>query len=217
MKETMEIEAGERIDEAATKMLARIKGEGDQVVADFNEIELVAKFGMTVEQIVNAYHKESEQRHKEYLASEEYKVAQAKAGEEDRVRKEKLKIALASAPLEPTFIDKAAWDLTVKANKDPYGAGVVRYAHKWMRLMEGQINSGVALKDCAKEMSHLANDEGITGFMYGCAVGIISQVWKYGDDLRRWHNLDTQIGDEGEKANESGGVLNPALLTINTE
>jgi len=33
-------------------------------------------------------------------------------------------------------------------------------------------------------------------------------------ELRQWHNLKTQIKDEGEKANASGGVLNPALLTI---
>ena len=37
---------------------------------------------------------------------------------------------------------------------------------------------------------------------------------KYGDQLRRQHNLKTQLGNEGEKANESGGVLNPALLSI---
>ena len=34
------------------------------------------------------------------------------------------------------------------------------------------------------------------------------------DRLRRWHNKATQIGTEGDKANETGGVLNPALLTI---
>ena len=50
--------------------------------------------------------------------------------------------------------------------------------------------------------------------MYGCAVSILFQVWEYGDELRRWHNLDIQIGDEGDKANKTGKVLNPALLNI---
>ena len=68
--------------------------------------------------------------------------------------------------------------------------------------------------DVAKQTSHDADLEGITGFMYGCAVSILSKCWKHGEDLRRWHNLDTQIGNEGEKANESGGVLNPALLSV---
>jgi hypothetical protein len=73
---------------------------------------------------------------------------------------------------------------------------------------------GATVAECAQRASHLADDEGITGFMYGCAVSILSKVWQYGEDLRRWHNIDTQIGTEGEKANESGGVLNPALLSI---
>jgi hypothetical protein len=48
----------------------------------------------------------------------------------------------------------------------------------------------------------------------GCAVSILSHFWKHGEELRRWHKIDTQIGDVGDKANESGGVLNPALLNI---
>lgn len=59
-----------------------------------------------------------------------------------------------------------------------------------------------------------SHTEGITGFMYGCAVSALAHFWAHGEALRRWHNLDTQIGTEGEKANESGGVLNPALLNI---
>lgn len=80
--------------------------------------------------------------------------------------------------------------------------------------MEGRIAKGETVAVCAKEMSHLADTEGITGFMYGCAVSILSQVWVHGEELRRWHNIETQIKDEGEKANESGGVLNPALLCV---
>ena len=51
---------------------------------------------------------------------------------------------------------------------------------------------------CAKEASHLADSEGITGFMYGCAVSMLAQCWKHGEELRRWHNKDTQIGTEGD-------------------
>jgi hypothetical protein len=43
---------------------------------------------------------------------------------------------------------------------------------------------------------------------------VLASCWEHGEELRRWHNLKTQIRDEGEKANESGGVLNPALLNI---
>lgn len=73
---------------------------------------------------------------------------------------------------------------------------------------------GSTLAAVAHDASVWADDEGITGFMYGCAVSILSQVWTHGDALRRWHNLNTQIGKEGERANETGGVLNPALLCL---
>lgn len=110
--------------------------------------------------------------------------------------------------------DKESWDACVNANKDFYGSGVVRYAEKWAELMESRIDSGDTVGDCAKATSHDADTEGITGFMYGCAVSILSKVWKYGEELRKWHNLDTQINDEGIKANENGTVLNPAVLSI---
>jgi hypothetical protein len=54
----------------------------------------------------------------------------------------------------------------------------------------------------------------LIGFMYGVAVSMLAQCWKYGEQLRRWHNLDTQIEHEGERANAEGGTLNPALLNI---
>lgn len=110
--------------------------------------------------------------------------------------------------------DQAGWDKTVEVNSDPYGKAGVDFARRWAEMMEEKINNGEQLKDIARQASHEADTEGITGFMYGCAVSVLSQVWIHGEELRRWHNKDTQIGDEGDKANESGGVLNPALLNI---
>lgn len=106
------------------------------------------------------------------------------------------------------------WQKTVDNNSDGYGACGVRFAARWANYMERELATGAKLSDVADKASHEADKEGITGFMYGCAVSILSQVWTHGEELRRWHNLKTQIGSEGEKANESGGTLNPALLTI---
>ena len=50
------------------------------------------------------------------------------------------------------------------------------------------------------------NKEGITGFMYGAAVSILSQCWEYGEYLRKWHNKD--YGYDGD------GVVNPAVITV---
>lgn len=63
-----------------------------------------------------------------------------------------------------------------------------------------------------------ADDEskagGITGFMAGCVASMISQCHSRGEEFRKKWNKDNQIHDEGDKANESGGVLNPAILNI---
>lgn len=99
-------------------------------------------------------------------------------------------------------------------NTDPYGGRVVSYSEDWANLMEAAMETGAKLEDIAKPTSHQADTDGITWFMYGCAVQGLAQFWEHGEALRKWHNLDTQIKDEGESANESGDVLNPALLTI---
>ena len=112
------------------------------------------------------------------------------------------------------FTDEAGWRKAVEVNHDGYGACCIRYAEKWARLMQFQIAHGDELENCAEQCSHLADDEGITGFMYGAAVSTLSQTWIFGEQLRRWHNRDTQISNEGNEANESGRVLNPALLSI---
>lgn len=110
--------------------------------------------------------------------------------------------------------DETGWKETVDNNQDPYGKGVVTYAERWADMMEQEMAAGKPLAEIAQKTSDRADTEGITGFMYGCAVSTLSQVWEHGEELRRWHNLKTQIKHEGEIANETGGVLNPALLNI---
>lgn len=110
--------------------------------------------------------------------------------------------------------DQQGWDAFKANNTDSYGGGVVSFAERWARLMQIELAQGMTLEECAKYTSDEADTEGITGFMYGCAVSALSRAWKHGESLRRWHNLDTQISNEGERANKSGAVLNPALLNI---
>jgi hypothetical protein len=94
-------------------------------------------------------------------------------------------------------------------NVDPYSACIFRYAECWADLMEAEISNGKELKDIADKTSHDADTEGITGFMYGAAVSILSQSWQYGEKLRRWHNKEYDY--------EGDGVVNPAILTIKGE
>lgn len=110
-----------------------------------------------------------------------------------------------------------------KSTHDPYSARVVSYGEDWANIMERAIPAdsslaqtlGILVKDeFAKNASHEADTDGITGFMYGCAVQALARFWVHGEALRRWHNKETQIGTEGDEANASGGVLNPAILNI---
>lgn len=104
----------------------------------------------------------------------------------------------------------AEWEEWQQKNSDPYGSGVVRYTERWANMMEAEIAQGKALKDIAKQTSHDADTEGITGFMYGCAVGALSHFWIHGEELRKWHNKDYGVAETEE------GVVNPAILTIET-
>lgn len=111
---------------------------------------------------------------------------------------------------------QSKWKEALANNTDAYGRRCFTYAADWASLMESELAAGKELKDVAKETSHKADTDGITGFMYGKAVSILAHVWEHGEALRQWHNLDTQIGNEGEKANREGGTLNPAILNIQT-
>jgi hypothetical protein len=119
--------------------------------------------------------------------------------------------------VEMELADPQKWEEYNSANTDPYGAACVIYAEQWAKLMQIEMSAGQPIENIARETSHEADTEGITGFMYGCAVTMLAQCWKYGDELRRWHNIDTQISNEGEKANDTGGVLDPASLSIGTD
>ena len=92
-------------------------------------------------------------------------------------------------------------------SKDDYSNCVIDYTILWAQYMEYLMaKHDKKLSDIWDMSSHLADIYGITGFMYGCAVSILSSTWKYGEELRVQHNL--KYNHEGE------GVVNPAILTI---
>jgi hypothetical protein len=134
--------------------------------------------------------------------------------EKQAVEKAEYEAAMATAPAMER--DDVEWQKGVDAQKgDGYGLGVYGFAEAWARLMQAKMAEGKPIGEVADACCSLADKNyGITGFMYGAAVSVLSHCWKHGEELRRWHNIKTQIRDEGERANESGGVLNPALLNI---
>lgn len=94
-------------------------------------------------------------------------------------------------------------------NHNIYSKFVIDYMIRWADMMEECISNGEKINNIAEETSHRADTEGITGFMYGCAVDLLSQFWKYGEQLKIWHN--SQYGYEGE------GTVNPAIMILDNE
>lgn len=109
--------------------------------------------------------------------------------------------------------NQSEWNKWIESNKDDYGSACIRYAENWANIMEQSLKKGMTIEQCAEETSHQADTEGITGYMHGAAVSMLVQCWKHGELLRQWHNKS--YGKDVEKANQSGGVINPAIITIN--
>jgi len=140
------------------------------------------------------------------------KAAEIKAQEQRRLweTEEKKKLEAFNEKtkgIEIEYSDKQAFEDWKAKNSDGYGACIFKFAESWAKLMQVEMAKGKKLHECAQQASFEADTEGITGFMYGAAVSILSQCWKHGEELRKWHNKD--YGHEGD------GVVNPAVLTIN--
>lgn len=110
--------------------------------------------------------------------------------------------------VEIEFSLKEEWVTGKSKNTDSYGACIYKYAEGWAKLMQVEMLAGKELKDVAEKTSNEMGFLGVTGFMYGAAVSILSQCWKYGEELRKWHNK--------EYSHEGEGVVNPAILTVNS-
>lgn len=98
------------------------------------------------------------------------------------------------------------WKEFESNNMDSYGSGVVRFARAWAELMETQMGDEFK-PELAESTSNEADTEGITGFMYGCAVGNLAEMWIWGDQLKKWYNK--QYGKE-----DAQGVVNPAVFIL---
>lgn len=81
---------------------------------------------------------------------------------------------------------------------------------RWAELLEAEIDKSNDIMKCfvdnADRLSREADTEDITGFMYGCAVSILSQCWEYGEYLRKWHNKKYDY--------DGDGAVNPAVMTV---
>lgn len=228
---------GDEIRSTIGQAIAKANKHEEPVGFDFNGVNVVVEKNSSADLIYRDWnrglkgylgksptigpHPKPELSGAEKASDAEIEAANDKRRQERQAEYDK-KQATATATLEGALrnagpielSDETTWNECKEKNSDPYGGRCVRYAEEWARLMQVRIANGETVAECADELSHLADDDGITGFMYGASVSMLAKCWKHGEELRRWHNKETQIGTEGDAANESGGVLNPALLNI---
>lgn len=95
-----------------------------------------------------------------------------------------------------------------KNSSNAYGKWIYSYAERWAKLMQTEIEQWSKLTDIADRLSYDADIEWITWFMYWATVSVLSQCWKYWEELRMRHN---------KKYNHEWiWVVNPAVITISS-
>lgn len=102
-------------------------------------------------------------------------------------------------------------------NTDTYGSAIFRFAEQWADEMEKKLAEGKKVFQIAEECERIVDrrpEFGITGYMYGAAVSILTHHWKYGDALARWHNKKYLPEDQADVAADEGRTVNPAILSV---
>jgi len=108
---------------------------------------------------------------------------------------------------------KDVYESWLNNNTDGYGRACFVYAERFADMLEIEYIKTVIvpmeeiIEKNAEKFSYDADIDGITGFMYGCAMNILAQCWEYGEILRKWHN-------KKYNAENTEGTVNPAVLII---
>lgn len=98
-------------------------------------------------------------------------------------------------------------------NKDNYGRDCFVYAERFADMLEIEYINAInvpmskILELYGDKFSHDADKEGMTGFMVGVSINILSQCWEFGKDLKLWWNKQWGVED-------AEGTVNPAVLVI---
>ena len=100
------------------------------------------------------------------------------------------------------------WTNCEQLNSDPYGKACVDVARRVMELMD---DDSIPLEphDLICRADNEIGAGGITGFMAGCVANMVSTHHTRGAEFRQAWNALYDVQSES-------GVVNPAVLTINT-
>ena len=146
------------------------------------------------------------------------KTILSKTPEQEKAEKELEDRIMNTDITTPSFIIKTGklddWQKGLSNNTNPYGRACFVFANELAKNLEDlMVDTGRPFNELSsaeiKEAEHKADEVvgGVTGFMYGVAISCLTDVWEYGEELRKYHN--TQMGNPSAK-----GTINPAILNI---
>jgi hypothetical protein len=203
----LEERGGDHLEVVVLKMIVLQKMTHQVIKCKFNGITVKAAPGMTHEEIISNFYKRRAEKEKRYLASPQYAIRQEEYRKIEALRKADLEEVLQIAPFEMSVKDQEAYEDILRVQTSPYSKAVIQVADQWARIMEYRISLGETLEECADKSMDIADDQGLSGYMYGIVVAFLCEVWIYGEQLRQWHN-------DLYGVNSDSGVVNPALITI---
>ena len=136
---------------------------------------------------------------KQAIEDAAYRVKDAKEKKEFEAKVESIELELS---------DVEGWNKSREVNSDGYGGAALDYAEGWAKLMQIEIAKGKTVAECYDYSQKGLGFLGITGFQFGCAVSVLSQTWKHGEELRKVHNKKYGVSEEKK------GIVNPAILSV---
>ena len=115
--------------------------------------------------------------------------------------------------------NQTLWDEYVEKNQDHYGKGCVDTARRVMELLDtpsglwGLASDSLDIHALIDRASEEAGASGLTGFMAGCVAHMVTTCHEHGEAFKKLWNKAHAMTPEDENRE---GVINPALLTIET-
>lgn len=187
---------GMHVNSAAAQMLEKANATGANYSLSFNGCDVLAHPGDTTEGIVADWDKRRDEAHAIWKASpegQEYYRQEAIRKAERAAEIERRREYWRNNPVEPFALkDADGWAQCVAANSDGgYGEYALNYARQWACMMERDIAAGMTVAETATLRQHEADAEmQMSGFQWGCALSILTQVWEHGDELREWREAE---------------------------
>lgn len=138
---------------------------------------------------------------KQAIENATYRAKEAKEKKEFEAKVEGIELDLS---------DVEGWNKSREVNSDGYGGAALDYAEGWVKLMQIEIAKGKTVAECYDYSQEGLGFLGITGFQFGCAVSVLSQNWKHGEELRKVHNKKYGVSEDKK------GTVNPSILTVSS-